>query len=351
MEFNRREYLKHRALARRYRKLIHPEYVYLDLLRDILDEGEDYPTFVSEKMKQRYYRDRDVPYSRGLYGAVMEFDLRESFPLFTTKKTFFKGIITELLWLLRGSGNIKFLVDNNVRIWDEWGWQKYLEKAETLTPDSPPLGLEEYRQALRLDPEFARVYGDLGSAYPVNWRHFKGEGNREADQIAWLIRSLKQDKTRRHYVVSAWHPCYVYEMARPGEAMALPPCHVIFHFKVTRDNYLNCSLFQRSADMFLGVPFNVASYAALTYMIAHVVPGLKPGKFVHFLADYHIYSNHFEVVQAQLKRTPLAFAQLSLNPEIDDIDCFELKDFTLRNYQAHPPLAGEVALVGGMYGE
>ncbi len=326
---------------------IHPEYQYLNLLTNILDNGGDYEPFVSQDMKQLHYVERDVPTCRGLFGAMMEFDLIEGFPLFTTKFVHFKSIYIELLWLLRGSGNIKFLVDNNVGIWNEWGWQKYLSLSHKETPGEKPLNLDEYVKRVRDDSDFARKYANLGSAYPVNWRHFKGAGEKEVDQIQWVINGLKNDPTRRHYVVSAWHPCYTYEMANEGEAMALPPCHTTFHFKVNTQGRLDCSLFQRSADMFLGIPFNVASYSLLTHMIAQVCD-LPVGKFVHFLSDYHIYSNHFKQCQEQVTREPLPFCGLVLDPTITNIDDFNINSFSVENYQYHPSLKGEVTPVGGV---
>ena len=325
---------------------MHPELQYLNLLQDILDNGSDKELFLTPEVKQQYTdKGEELPYIRSVFGRMMRFDLTQGFPLLTTKRVFLKAITVELLWLLRGSGNIKFLIDNDIHIWDEWGWKKYVEIKKS-EGETTFMDLKEYGEKVKSDAEFALKYADLGPAYPVNWRHFKGEGDREADQIQWVIDGLKKKPFRKSYVVSAWHPVYTYEMARSGESMALPPCHTTFQFAVTENNKLNCALFQRSADMFLGVPFNIASYALLTQMIAQVT-GLELGEFVHFIGDGHIYSNHFEQCKEQISRTPVAFPTMKLNPEIKNIDDFTLEDFTLEDYNPLSKLKGEITNVGG----
>jgi len=260
----------------------HPEYQFLDLIQDILDNGNDKELFLTPEVLAQFEEKGEVkPYIRSVFGRMMRFDLKQGFPLLTTKKVFLKAIVVELLWLLKGSGNIKYLIDNNVHIWDEWGWKKYVE-IKKLEGETEFLKLAEYVEKVKTDPEFAEKYADLGPAYPVNWRHFKGEGEREADQIAWIIEGLKKRPYRKSYVVSAWHPVYTYEMARTGESMALPPCHTTFQFNVNDKDELSCALFQRSGDTFLGVPFNIASYALLTMMIAQVCD-LQLGDFIWVL--------------------------------------------------------------------
>jgi thymidylate synthase len=323
----------------------HPEYQYLNLLQQIIDQGADKPLFLTPEVKAQYDdKGEDYPFIRSVFGATMRFDLNQGFPLLTTKKVFLKAIIVELLWLLRGSGNIKYLIDRNVHIWDEWGWKKYVE-LKKLEGETDFMDLAQYLDKVKSDDQFATKYADLGPAYPVNWRHFKGEGDREADQIAWIISGLKKKPERKSYVVSAWHPVYTYEMARVGESMALPPCHTTFQFCVN-DGKLNCALFQRSADMFLGIPFNIASYALLTMMVAQVT-GLPVGEFVHFLGDSHIYSNHMDQVKEQIARQPRSFPSMKINPDITDIDSFALEDFTIENYDPHPPLKAPITNIGG----
>lgn len=324
----------------------HPETQYLDLLQDILDNGTKKELFLTPEVKQQYIdRGEEFPFITSVFGRMMRFDLRKWFPLLTTKKVFMKAIIIELLWLIRWSGNIKFLIDNNIHIWDEWWWKKYVEITK-MEGKSDFMTLEDYVEKVKTDEVFAAKYADLGSAYPVNRRHFKGEGDREADQIAWVIAWLKKNPNRKSYVVSAWHPCYTYEMARLGESMALPPCHTTFQFNVNDVWELSCALFQRSWDMFLGIPFNIASYALLTTMIAQVT-WLKVGEFVHFLWDAHIYSNHEEPVKEQIIRTPKPFPTIQLNPDIMDIDKFSYEDIQIIWYEPWGALKGDIVNIGG----
>lgn len=259
---------------------------YLDLLRDIMDNGQDADN-------------RTGIYARKVFGRQMHFDLSNGFPLVTTKKVFLKGIIHELIWLLSGNTNIKYLTDNNVHIWDEW----------------------------------ADKDGNLGPVYGYQWRNFNGEG---IDQIKDVIERIKKNPQDRRLIVTAWNPAQINQMA-------LPPCHCFFQFDVTPDGRLNCQLYQRSCDMFLGVPFNIASYSLLTMMIAQVT-GLKPGEFVHTLGNAHIYSNHFEQVKLQLSREPYPLPQMKINPAVKDIFDFKYEDFELVGYQCHPAIKGEVAV-------
>lgn len=324
---------------------MHQEYQYLNLLQKILDKGSSKELFFTEEVKQQYIdNNQEIPHIKSLFGEKMEFDLsEEEFPLLTTKKTFFKGIVHELIWLISGSTNIKYLVDNNVHIWDKWAYKKYKELHA-----NPILTEKEYVDKVKNNSDFAEKYGDLGNVYGKQWRRFDGANGTEADQLAWVIEGLKNTPDRKSYVISAWNPAFIYAMCQPqneDKRMALPPCHTTFQFAVT-DGKLNCALFQRSGDMFLGVPFNIASYSLLTLMIAQVT-GLKPGKFVHFLGDAHIYSNHVEQVKEQLTREPLPFPSVKLNKNIDNIDNFTFSDITLMNYTSHRVLRAEVVNVGG----
>jgi len=324
----------------------HPEYQYLDLLKEIMKSWGKKELFLTPEVQQQYIdRGEEFPYITSLFGRMMRFDLREWFPLLTTKKVFLKWVIVELLWLLKGSGNIKYLIDNNVHIWDERWWKKYVEMKK-LEWETDLMDVKAYIEKVKSDEEFANKYADLGPAYPVNRRHFKGHDDREADQIAWVIEWLKNRPNRKSYVVSARHPCYTYEMAREWESMALPPCHTTFQFNVNDQGELSCALFQRSADMFLGIPFNIASYALLTMMIAQVT-WLKVWEFVHFIGDAHIYSNQIEQVTEQISRSPRPIPTMKLNPDIMDIDAFTYEDFTLEWYDPHGTLKGEVVNIGG----
>lgn len=258
---------------------------YLDLLKQIYETGVDKPN-------------RTGIDTRSIFGAQMRFDLSAGFPLITTKKVHLKSVIYELLWLISGNTNIRFLQEHNVRIWNEW----------------------------------ADENGDLGPVYGAQWRNFNGEG---IDQLKDVIERLKTNPNDRRMIVSAWNPAQINQMA-------LPPCHAFFQF-YTANGKLSCQLYQRSCDMFLGVPFNIASYALLTMMIAQVT-GFKPGEFIHTLGDAHIYHNHFEQVQTQLSRIPYPLPTMKINPDIKDIDSFHYEDFELQNYVCHPTLTGVVAV-------
>ncbi len=263
--------------------------VYLDLLKHVLENGEK-------------RKDRTGVGTISFFGTQMRIDISQSFPLLTTKKVHFKSLAYELLWFLKGDTNIKYLQDNNVRIWNEW----------------------------------ADENGNLGPVYGAQWRHWKCVDGRTIDQIKNVIEGIKNDPFGRRHIVSAWN---VGEI----DKMALPPCHSFFQFYVTSNKYLNCQLYQRSGDLFLGVPFNIASYALLTYMVAQVCD-LKPGTFVHTLGDAHIYQNHLEQVHTQLQREPKSLPTLKLDPSIKNIDDFTFESFTVENYDPYPTIKAQVAV-------
>ena len=261
---------------------------YLDLLRHVLENGDK-------------KSDRTGTGTRSIFGYQMRFDLQAGFPLLTTKKLHFRSVVYELLWFLRGESNIKFLKDHGVSIWDEW----------------------------------ADEYGDLGPVYGVQWRSWKTSDGRYIDQISQVINQIQHNPDSRRLIVSAWN---VGEI----DQMALPPCHAFFQFYVLNGR-LSCQLYQRSADIFLGIPFNIASYALLTRMIAQVC-GLEAGDFVHTLGDAHLYSNHLEQARLQLSRTPYALPELEINPDVRDIFNFSYEDFSLVGYQSHPGIKAEIAV-------
>jgi thymidylate synthase len=261
---------------------------YLDLMRHVLEHGHN-------------KSDRTGTGTRSVFGYQMRFDLSEGFPMVTTKKLHLKSIVHELLWFLSGDTNIKYLKDNGVSIWNEW----------------------------------ADENGDLGPVYGYQWRSWPTPDGGKIDQIAKLIDMIRRTPDSRRLMVSAWNPAQV-------DQMALPPCHSLFQFYVA-DGKLSCQLYQRSADIFLGVPFNIASYALLTLMVAQVC-GLQPGDFVHTLGDAHLYSNHLEQAAEQLSRTPRALPQLKINAEIGDIFGFRFEDFTLEGYDPHPHIKAKVAV-------
>jgi len=328
----------------------HPEYQYLDLLKDIQKNGSDKELFFTPEVLQQY-KDRGVkpPYIRSVFGRQIRFNLADGFPLLTTKKTFFRGILIELLWFLSGSSNIKYLIDNNVHIWDEWAWKRYHKHCLENDPKAD-LNQEDFIAKIKdesIDSEFVKKWGDLITIYGRMWRRWPASDGREIDQLGWVIKGLKDKPFRKSYVVSAWNPDFIYAMASEANKNEVPPfCHTTFQFAVTNGNKLNLGLYQRSADSFLGVPFNIASYALLLLMVAQVT-GLEPGEFVHTFGDVHYYSNHLEQIKEQLKREPRPLPTVKLNPDIKNIDEFKFEDFTLENYNPHPPLRAEIANIGG----
>jgi len=261
---------------------------YHELLRQVLEQG-------------RFKSDRTGTGTYSLFGAQTRYRLSEGFPLVTTKKVHTKSIFYELLWFLRGDTNVRWLQEHGVSIWNEW----------------------------------ARPDGSLGRVYGAQWRDWRGSDGRRVDQIEWVVNEIRTNPDSRRLLVSAWNPAEIGEMA-------LPPCHTAFQFYVS-DGELSCQLYQRSADLFLGVPFNIASYALLTHMVAQVT-GLKPGDFIHTLGDVHVYSNHVEQARLQLSRSPRALPQLRLNPSRRELSEFVYEDFTLDGYDPHPAIKAEVAV-------
>ncbi len=308
---------------------------YLDLLRDIVKNGVSKPVWGNPQVT-----------IKTVFGRQIRFGLAKGFPLLTTKKVFMRGITHELIWFLKGGSNIKYLVDNDVHIWDEWGYKQY--KSKIKNSKSKILSQEEYIQKVKEDKSFAKKYGELGPVYGVQWRRWPTGDGRHIDQLGWVINKLKDPKQRfrKHLIVSAWNPEYIYEMAvSRDKSVVLPPCHTMFQFNVIGDK-LNLQLYQRSADIFLGVPFNIASYSLLLLMVAQVTR-LKPGDFVHTYGDVHIYSNHFNQIKEQLKRKPRAFPTVKLNKKVKNIDDFKFDDIKIEGYNPYPPIKGEVTVVGG----
>lgn len=260
-----------------------------------------------------------------VFGYQMRFNLGEGFPLLTTKKVHLKSIIHELLWFISGSTNIKYLVDNDVRIWNDWPYDLYKK-----SPDFQGETIEEFAAKIKESDEFAKKYGNLGPVYGKQWRDFNG-----VDQLSNLIEQIKTNPNSRRLIISAWNPAEV-------DKMALPPCHSFMQFYVA-EGKLSCQLYQRSADVFLGVPFNIASYALFTMMIAQVC-GLEPGDFVHTLGDAHIYLNHLDQVNKQIKRSLRPLPKMLINPNVKSIFDFKYEDFTLLNYNPHSGIKGKVAV-------
>ena len=298
---------------------------YHNLMKFILDNGV-------EKM------DRTGVGTRSIFGYQMRFNLSDGFPLLTTKRVHFKSILHELLWFIRGDTNIRYLVSNGVNIWNDWPYQNWLKetgqnlKYQTYSPEWRA-NMKEFVEKIKEDDEFASKYGDLGPVYGRQWRNFGG-----VDQLAQLIDDLNNNAHSRRLIVSAWNPEDIPVMVKSG----LPPCHTLFQFYVA-DGKLSCQLYQRSADVFLGVPFNIASYALLTFMIAKVT-GFEPGDFVHTFGDAHLYLNHFDQVNEQLSRDSYPLPNLIINDGVATLFDFLYEDFELRNYQHHPAIPASVAV-------
>lgn len=310
----------------------HPEYQYLNLCQDILQNG---------RMKKSHSTGVGL---KSVFGRQIRFDLSQGFPLLTTKKVFLRGIIHELLWFLSGSSNIRYLTQNNVHIWDDWPYKNYRQAVKKGLV--PALNLDEFAQKIAKSSLFAKKWGELGPVYGVQWRRWPASDGRRIDQLGWVIGKIKKYPQKKHFVVSAWNPEFNYEMAASrAKSVSIVPCHTLYHINIT-DDKLSLQLYQRSADLFLGVPFNIASYALLTLMLAQVT-GYKPGDFVHTFGDVHIYANHFDQVKEQIKRRPRPFPQMKLNPKITKIDDFTFNDFELVGYNPYPPIKGKITVVGG----
>ena len=311
---------------------------YLQLCRTILENGTD-------------KGDRTGTGTRSIFGHQMRFGLSEGFPLLTTKKTAFRLIVSELLWFIKGDTNVRTLIAEKNPIWDEWAFEKYVKSEEYSGPDMTDFGrraakdpefkeilneeMDKFREKVLSDDRFAEAYGDLGPVYGRQWRSWPDGRGGTIDQLKNVIESIRNNPDSRRHIVSAWNPAEV-------EDMALPPCHTLFQFYVA-DGKLSCQLYQRSADVFLGVPFNIASYALLTHLIARET-GLEPGEFIHTLGDAHIYSNHFDQVNEQLSREPRKLPKLVIDAGEKSIFELETSDIRVDGYDPHPRIKAPIAV-------
>ncbi|MFB4169170.1 thymidylate synthase [Virgibacillus sp. JSM 102003] len=314
------------------------EQAYLDLCKHVLENG-------TKK------EDRTNTGTYSIFGHQMRFDLSEGFPLLTTKKVPFRLISSELLWFIKGDTNIRYLLKNNNNIWNEWAFKKWIESSDYDGPDMTDFGnrsqqdaqfnliyqeqMKNFKEKVLYNDDFANKFGDLGSVYGKQWRDWKTSQNDTIDQLKEVIESIRNKPDSRRHIISAWNPEDVPNMA-------LPPCHTLFQFYVA-DGKLSCQLYQRSADIFLGVPFNIASYALLTYLIAHEC-NLEVGEFIHTLGDAHIYTNHVEQIKTQLGRDLRTLPKLKINQEKNSIFDFELSDFELTDYNPHPAIKAPIAV-------
>jgi thymidylate synthase len=285
---------------------------YLDLCRHVMTHGTD-------------KADRTNTGTKSVFGYQMRFDLSEGFPLLTTKKVYLRAIIHELLWFISGDTNIKYLVDNDVRIWNEWPYEKFKKSI-----DYQQETMDDFVQKIKTDDAFAKKHGNLGPVYGAQWRNFNG-----VDQLMEVIQQIKHNPDSRRIILSAWNPAELSQMA-------LPPCHTFMQFYVANGE-LSLQLYQRSGDIFLGIPFNIASYSLFLMMVAQVT-NLKPKTFVHTIGDAHIYSNHFDQIQLQLTRTPRPLPKMKINPNVKHITDFKFDDFELVDYNPYPAIKGVVAV-------
>lgn len=336
----------------------HPEYQYLDLLKDVLKNG----------VKNVDRGTGSVSYS--VFGRQTRYDLAKEFPLLTTKKVYWKGVLHELYWFTSGQSNIKYLVDNNVHIWDDYPYKMYVQRNKKLATTETQnklnhrnsvshkssvnsvvaresLTKEEFIEKIRTDSKFSKEWGNLPRIYGEMWRRWPTRKNRTIDQLKWVIDELKVDPYARNAIVTSWNPEYLYTMAEYEDASRFPICHNMYQVSM-KDGKISLQLYQRSADLFLGVPFNIASYALLTIILAQVT-GYEPGEFVHTFGDVHIYENHIEQVKEQLKRKPKPFPTVKIDASVKDIDDFRVEHVTLENYDPHPILKGKLTVAGGLY--
>ncbi|MFZ0443550.1 MAG: thymidylate synthase [Bacillus sp. (in: firmicutes)] len=316
----------------------HPEYEYLNLCRHVLKQG-------NEK------GDRTGTGTMSVFGYQMRFDLQKGFPLLTTKRIPFHLIASELLWFIKGDTNIRYLLKHNNNIWNEWAFKNWVESDEYQGPDMNDFGLrsqkdeefrvqyeeemEQFKKRILKNDAFAEKFGELGPVYGKQWRAWETTKGEPIDQLKNLVHQIKTNPNSRRLILSSWSPEFTPQMA-------LPPCHTLFQFYV-HDGKLSCQLYQRSGDIFLGVPFNIASYALLTHLIAHEC-GLELGEFVHTIGDAHIYVNHIQQVETQLTREPKPFPTLHINKRVNSIFEIEMEDLTLEGYDPHPSIKAPVAV-------
>jgi len=309
----------------------HPEHQYLDLMKDLIDNGAEQ---IDAGTGVKTY---------SLFGRQLRFDLNEGFPLLTTKKVFWKGVLHELHWFATGQSNIKYLVDKGVHIWDDYPYRIYREKM--LQGMEPEMTQDEFIEKIAKENEFALKHGNLPHVYGDMWRHWPATDGRKIDQLQWIIDNARKDKSTHSALLTAWNPEFLYEMAAPGQACRFPICHNMFQINVNNGK-LSLQLYQRSADIFLGVPFNIASYALLTMILAQII-GVEFGEFILTFGDVHIYEDHFAAAREQLERKPSPFPTVKLDPAIKEISDFTPDKVELVGYQAHPQIKASLSPTGG----
>lgn len=314
----------------------HPEHQYLDLLQEIMDDGAK---IVDRGTDQVLY---------SLFGRQCRYDLNQGFPLLTTKRVYWKGVLHELYWFLSGQTNIKYLVDNQVHIWDDYPYKIYLAKGGEQRAKGKALSKEEFIEKVAADPKFAKEHGELPRIYGEMWRHWPTRKNgKTIDQLQWVLDELTADPYAKNAIVNSWNPEYLYTMADREDTSLFPICHNMYQVSI-KNGRVYLQLYQRSADMFLGVPFNIASYALLTHIIAKIL-GLGVGEFIHTFGDVHIYGNHIDQVKEQLTRKPKALPQISIDDSVTSLDTFTPDKVELIGYQPHGTIKAELTVAGGFY--
>jgi len=309
---------------------MHQEHQYLNLLKEVLEKGtENIDRGTGAK-------------SWSVFGRQTRYDLSKDFPLLTTKKVYWKGVLHELYWFLSGQTNIKYLVDNNIHIWDDYPYKIYAKK-----DDMPQLTKEEFIANIKENGEFAKQHGELPRIYGEMWRKWPTKRGDTIDQLQWVINELKEDPFARNAIVSSWNPEYLYTMASFKDACRFPICHNMYQLSI-KDGKLSLQLYQRTADLFLGVPFNIASYALLVIVLAQILE-VQPGEFVHTFGDAHIYENHVDQAREQLSREPKPFPQVKIDAKIKSLADFTPDLVVLENYAPHPAIKGELTVAGGLY--
>jgi thymidylate synthase len=309
----------------------HPEHEYLDLLKEVLEHGEEQ---VDSGTGVKTY---------SLFGRQIRFDLTKDFPLLTTKKVYWNGILHELYWFLSGQSNIKYLVDHNVHIWDDYPYKIYAEKIKSGAV--PDMTKDDFIEKIHTDDAFAKEHGELPHIYGEQWRRWETTDGRTVDQLAWVIDELRKDPDAHNTLVTSWNPEYMYSMAKPGEAARFPICHNMYQVNI-KHGKVCLQLYQRSADIFLGVPFNIGSYALLTIIIAKIL-GREAGEFVHTFGDVHIYENHKEQAKEQLAREPKDFPKVSFSESFNSLESFKPEFVQLDGYEAHASIKAELTVAGG----
>ena len=308
----------------------HPEYQYLDLLREVIEQSD---------------RQVDAGHGKatyGVFGRQIRFDLSKGFPLLTTKKVYWKGVLHELYWFMSGQSNIKYLVDNGVHIWDDYPYRTYAERAKR--GELPEMTKEAFVDKIKNDDTFARTYGELRHIYGEMWRRWPAKDGHGVDQLSWAIEEMRTDPSCHNAIVTSWNPEYLYSMAKPEEVNHFPICHNMYQMNIKNEK-VSLQLYQRSADVFLGVPFNIASYALLCHIVARFL-GREVGEFVHTFGDVHIYEDHFDAAKEQLLREPKAFPRVSISKEATSLNIFRPEHVVLEGYEAHPPIKAEFTVAG-----